>query len=149
MVVAGHEERSEADHAVRVMNMAVDMIEAAKSITMPNGQPLRIRVGVHSGPAFAGVIGEKMPRFCFFGDTINISSRMESTGLPLLIQASTEAHDCYWRQRQLMTHLPAQAVLKFLNRGEVPVKGKGDMQTFLFDGSAQPSLPASDAAISA
>ena len=49
MVVAGHEASSEADHAVRAVQMAADMVAAASSMTMPNGKPLKIRAGVHSG----------------------------------------------------------------------------------------------------
>jgi len=76
------------DHAAAAVALGRAMIEAVAEMRASRGIPLQVRVGVASGPAIGGVIGERRLQFDLWGDTVNLASRLESSGLPGRVQIS-------------------------------------------------------------
>ena len=123
MVAAGHdaevEEEATRSAALRVLDMAIDMLVAVRNLPWKNdSKRIAIRLGVHCGPAMAGIIGFKCPRYCFVGDTVNTASRMETSGSPMRIHVS-EAFVAATGSPRL-----------FEDAGMQNIKGKGAMRTY-------------------
>uniref|UniRef100_A0A8C9TLV9 Guanylate cyclase n=1 Tax=Scleropages formosus TaxID=113540 RepID=A0A8C9TLV9_SCLFO len=123
MVASGVPNRNGNRHAAEVSNMSLDILHcvgAFKMRHMPDVK-VKIRIGLHSGPVVAGVVGLTMPRYCLFGDTVNTASRMESTGLPYRIHLN---------QRTVDILHSLKLGYKVDLRGKTELKGKGVEDTY-------------------
>jgi len=111
-----------AEHAEQAAGFALDIIDMIKGFRTVTGEQIQIRIGLHSGPVTAGVLGDLVPHWCLVGDTVNTASRMESTSQPMKIHISDSTFKLI-NPRFTTDALPL-----------MEVKGKGMMQTYWLTG---------------
>lgn len=121
MLVGGLPE-PKADCAKDVAEMALDMQQAIGQFNLNHQENINIRIGMNTGSVVAGVIGQKKFIYDLWGDAVNIASRMESHGLPGLIQVSEDTYQLLAKHYQ------------FEERGSIMIKGKGEMKTYFLLG---------------
>jgi class 3 adenylate cyclase/CHASE3 domain sensor protein len=120
-MVAGGVPEERPDHAIAVAKMALGMRRATAEIACELGEPLRLRIGIHSGPLVAGVIGTHKYVYDVWGDTVNVANRMEKYGAPGRVHVSA------------VTRALLGDAFRFEPRGSLDVKGKGAMETFFLE----------------
>ena len=111
-----------ADHAQAVADIALEMIQTLASLNADKGTHLRVRIGINTGPIVAGVIGKRKFTYDLWGDTVNLASRMESSGVPGLVHVSESTFEA----------LKAEFDLE--ERGITQVKGIGEVRTYFLKG---------------
>lgn len=103
----------------KVVAFAKEMLARSRTEVMPHGSPVQLRIGIHTGSCVSGLVGQRMPRFTLFGDTVNTASRIETLGVPNCIHVSQAVREL----------CPEES---WIDRGGVSAKGKKKrLHTFL------------------
>ena len=118
MVVSGMPVQRE-DHALTLFNLAKEMIKISAQFKDHNGNPIKLRIGINSGPAISGVIGKSKFAFDVWGDTINTAARLESYGSPDCIHMTKDTYELLNKKEEKV------------EEKSIEIRGKGLMDTVL------------------
>ncbi|KAH7731120.1 CRE-ACY-4 protein [Aphelenchoides avenae] len=115
-------------HVVAVAMFATELMELIEHINQNSFNSFKLRIGINVGPVVAGVIGTEKPHYDIWGNSVNVASRMDSSGEAGRIQVTEETKEILEKEG-----------FQFECRGEINVKGKGLMTTFLMKVPESPS----------
>lgn len=118
MAACGLSQNSDNDGAIRIVQYAKEILSIIDEVNKTSPVKLQIRIGINTGSVVAGVIGKTKFIFDIWGDTVNVASRMESTGRPHQIHVSEQ------------TYLELKEKFIFKEELDIDVKGKGFMHTY-------------------
>uniref|UniRef100_A0A8D0HCZ5 adenylate cyclase n=1 Tax=Sphenodon punctatus TaxID=8508 RepID=A0A8D0HCZ5_SPHPU len=120
---ASSAKKSIYSHLSTLADFSIEMFDVLDEINYQSYNDFVLRVGINVGPVVAGVIGARRPQYDIWGNTVNVASRMDSTGVQGKIQVTEEV-------QRILT----QCSYEFVCRGKVSVKGKGEMLTYFLEG---------------
>ena len=118
MVMSGQPDSGDGDPLRRLAEFALEALSAVEVMRYPDGELVKIRIGMHTGPAIAGVIDQTKFAYDVWGNAVNIASRMESNGEPGRIHVTGEIHE------------RLQGAFLFEPRGAIEIKGMGLRKTY-------------------
>lgn len=127
-MVASGVPRIRQDHAEAMANMALEMRGYIQKLPAVGERRVEFRIGINSGPVVAGVIGHKKFVYDIWGDAVNIASRMESHGVPGMIQIASSTYEFIKEEFDCTP------------RGPIPIKGRGEMDTWFLIGKKTTQL---------
>ncbi|XP_065668357.1 guanylate cyclase soluble subunit beta-1 isoform X3 [Hydra vulgaris] len=110
-----------SNHPQVICTLALDMLDVSKEIRIKEKR-IQVTFGIHSGEVVAGVIGQRTPRYCLFGNAVNLTSRTESTGIKGKINVTEETY-------KLLQQAGTLDMYDFERRGQVSMKGKSEPMT--------------------
>ena len=118
MAAAGLTEEADNDGAVKMVKFAQGLIKDIIAFNQDSDVQIQIRLGINTGPLVAGVIGKSKFIYDIWGDTVNVASRMESTGTPMKVHVSAATYE------------QTKSAVYYGESEDVEVKGKGLMKTY-------------------
>jgi len=130
-------QRSAKEVTLEMILLALEMQQALNVINKRYNVKFNCRIGIHTGPVIAGVIGMKKFSFDVWGDAVNTASRMESHGIPGYLQFSSHTY------KEVKSALSSLGI-PVLYRGKIGVKGKGKMKTYLIQMSEDENAAVAD-----